>query len=291
MLSHQKNNGGNARIHDYLLRYFGEPKDFQSFLYASQVMQAEAIKMGAEHLRRNRPRTMGSLYWQLNDCWPVASWSSIDYYGRWKALQYYARRFYNDLLVSPNEENGALQIYVVSDLQMIQPAQLRMRLLDLTGKILQEKSADVQIKPLSSGVYMSVPIMSLLAEQQRDLVFVDAELSIGGKPVSRNLYFFSNMKDVPLAKAEIKTSLESTPSGYKLRVESHELARDVYVSFGALDTKLSDNYFDLLPGESLIVDVKSSASLDRLRQAVKVTSLADAFLPAMKANPQMMTSQ
>ena len=104
MLAHQKNNAGNSIIHDYMLRDYPQPKDFASFLYASQVLQAEGIKIGAEHLRRNRPRTMGSIYWQLNDCWPVASWSSLDYYGRWKALHYYARRFYAPLLVSPHQE-------------------------------------------------------------------------------------------------------------------------------------------------------------------------------------------
>jgi len=92
----RKNHGGNERILTYMLRWYPEPKDFASFVYLSQVLQAEAIKVGAEHLRRQRPNTMGSLYWQLNDCWPVASWASIDYFGRWKALQYYARRFYDD---------------------------------------------------------------------------------------------------------------------------------------------------------------------------------------------------
>ena len=85
MLAHQKNNEGNSIIHDYLLKDYPEPKDFASFLYVSQVLQAEGIKIGAEHFRRSRPETMGSIFWQLNDCWPVASWSSIDYYGRWKA--------------------------------------------------------------------------------------------------------------------------------------------------------------------------------------------------------------
>jgi beta-mannosidase len=89
MLAHQKNNEGNSIIHDYLARGYPEPKDFASFLYVSQVLQAEGIKIGAEHFRRSMPLTMGSIFWQLNDCWPVASWSSIDYYGRWKALQYY----------------------------------------------------------------------------------------------------------------------------------------------------------------------------------------------------------
>ena len=108
MKSHQKNHGGNERILTYMLREYPEPRHFASFVYLSQVQQAEAIKAGAEHLRRNRPRTMGALYWQLNDCWPVASWSSIDYFGRWKALQYYARRFYEDLLISPFAHDGAM---------------------------------------------------------------------------------------------------------------------------------------------------------------------------------------
>ncbi len=282
MLSHQKNKGGNGRIYDYLLRYFGQPKDFASFLYASQVMQAEAIKVGAEHLRRSRPRTMGSLYWQLNDCWPVASWSSIDYYGRWKALQYYARRFYNDLLVSPNEENSALQIYVVSDRQQTQPAQLHVRLLDLSGKVLEEKSAEIQVKPLASDVYLSLPVTQLLAQRQRNQVFIAAELLVDGKPVSKNLYFFTPMKNIALPQPEITANIEAAGSSYRVTLHSAQLARDVYLSFGDADAKFSDNYIDLLPGETAQIEVTSKASLDQLRQAMKVVSLYDAFLAAQK---------
>ena len=115
MLSHQKSGPGNQLIREYLLREYQEPKDFASFLYVSQVLQAEGIKTAAEALRRARPRVMGSLYWQLNDCWPVASWSSIDYFGRWKALQFYARRFYAPVLVSTSEQDGQVSVSVVSD--------------------------------------------------------------------------------------------------------------------------------------------------------------------------------
>jgi beta-galactosidase/beta-glucuronidase len=104
MLAHQRHPRGNQLIKEYMLREYPAPKDFESFLYVSQVLQAEGIKVGAEHLRRIMPRNMGSLYWQLDDCWPVASWSSIDYYGRWKALQYYSKRFYAPVLVSPYVE-------------------------------------------------------------------------------------------------------------------------------------------------------------------------------------------
>src|SRR5437868_12905498 len=151
-------------IYDNLHRYYGQPKDFSSFLYASQVMQAEAIKMGAEHFRRSRPRSMGSLYWQLNDCWPVASWSSIDYYGRWKALHYYARRFYDDLLVSPWEENGNLSIYVVSDRTRSSAGSLRLRVMDFQGKLLLEKVQNLTIPELSSKVYATYSRDELLKD-------------------------------------------------------------------------------------------------------------------------------
>ena len=282
MLSHQKNKGGNGRIYDYLLRYYGQPKDFESFLYASQVMQAEAIKMGAEHLRRDRPRTMGSLFWQLNDCWPVASWSSIDYDGRWKALQYYARRFYNDLLVSPNEENSALQIYIVSDKQQIQPAQLHIRLLDLTGKVLEEKSQDIQIKPLASDVYLSLPVTQLLAQRERNQVFIDAQLLVNGAVASRNLYFFDHLKNVRLPQPEIRADIANANRGYRVTLQSAQIARDVHLSFTDLNATFSDNYVDLLPGESVHIDVKSKESLDQLRRAMKVVSLYDAFLPEVE---------
>ena len=145
MLSHQKNHGGNERILTYMLREYPEPRDFASFVYLSQVQQAEAIKVGAEHLRRDRPRTMGALFWQLNDCWPVASWSSIDYFGRWKALQYYARRFYGDLLISPYAHDGAIDVYIVSDKLQTTQGEVRMRLLDFDGKTLLDKTQEVQI--------------------------------------------------------------------------------------------------------------------------------------------------
>ena len=170
----------------------------------------------------------------------------------------------------------------MSDKQQVQPAQLRVRLLDLTGKVLEEKSADIQVKPLASDVYLSLPVTQLLAQRRRDQVFIDAELLFGGKQISRNLYFFTTMKDVQLPQPEIKASIESSGEGYRVTVLSSQLARDVYLSFGDLDAKFSDNYIDLLPGETAQIEIKSKAPLDQLRQAMKVTSLYDAFLPVQK---------
>ena len=270
MLAHQKNTAGNAIIHQYLLRDYPEPRDFAAFLYVSQVLQAEGIKVGAEHLRRNRPRTMGSIYWQLNDCWPVASWSSLDSFGRWKALQYYARRFYNDILVSPHEENGEVAVYVVSDRTRPVKAELRFRIMTVDGVTLTDTRSPFQVPPLASTNLQRFPFP---ASADRSRTFVVTDLKVGSKIVSSNLLFLAPTKDVHLPPAAIKADLDGT----NLRLSSPVLARAVYVSFGDLDAKISDNYFDLLPGESVELAITSAASAGDLRKNLKVISLVDAF--------------
>lgn len=281
LLIHQKNAAGNAKIREYMLRDYPEPKDFPSFLYASQVLQAEAIKIGAEHLRRNRPRTMGSLYWQLNDCWPVASWSSVDYYGHWKALQYYARRFYNDLLVSPHVENGGLAIYVVSDKTAPIAGDLRVRIMTVNGAVLSDKTMPIQVSELSSKIYVQMPLSDFLNSKDGDAteLFAATELSVGGKPVSSNLMFFVPTKQVQLPAAKISRELVQSGDIYRLRLSSKELARSVYISFGDIEAKVSDNYFDLLPAESIEIEVDSKEGLQQLNAALNVISLTDAFEP------------
>jgi len=278
MMAHQKNHGGNERILTYMLREYPEPKDFPSFVYVSQVQQAEAIKVGAEHLRRNRPRTMGALFWQLNDCWPVASWSSIDYFGRWKALQYYARRFYADLLVSPFAHDGTVDVYIVSDKLASTEGQLRMRLLSFDGKILVDRTQAVQIPAQSSGVYFSLNEKELLADADPDDTFLVFELNVAGQVVSRNEVFFDRRRNLKLPlKPEIQSKISGGDGRYSVTLRSPVLARNVYISFGDLDVSLSDNYFDLLPADEVVVEVRSNANLDQLQHAMKLISLTDAF--------------
>ena len=279
MQAHQKNKGGNERILTYMLREYREPKDFASFVYLSQVQQAEIIKLGAEHLRRQRPRTMGAVYWQLNDCWPVASWASIDYFGRWKALQYYARRFYDDVLISPYAHDDQVDVFVVSDKLQPLAGTIHVRLLDFSGKTWSEQNRAVQIPELSSARYLTIDENVLLAKADRRRSFLVLDLEIGSKQVSRNLVFFGHMHDLDLPVAPaIQTNLGKSANGYTVTLRAPALARNVYVSFGDLDVQLSDNYFDLVPGESISVDLKSAAPLDQLRSAMKITSLTDAFL-------------
>ncbi|MGH9524543.1 MAG: beta-mannosidase, partial [Terriglobales bacterium] len=279
MLAHQKNAAGNAIIHDYLLRYYGEPKNFASFLYLSQVLQAEGIKVGAEHLRRIRPRNMGSIFWQLNDCWPVASWSSIDYNGHWKALQYFARRFYAPLLVSPHLEDGAFTVYVVSDKTEPAHGTLRVRLMSMDGNVISDHNSDIEIPALSSKVYLQTPLAELEKGIDAAQVFAVTDLLVGGSTVSSNLLYFVPVKNVALTKAAITTELVAAGDHYQLRLSSKVLAPDVYVSFGNTDVQLSDNYFNLIPGQPVELTVKSSVPLAQLQSSLKVVSLEDALAP------------
>lgn len=277
MLAHQKNLAGNQKIHEYMLRDYPEPKDFRSFLYVSQVLQAEAVKIGAEHLRRIRPRSMGSIYWQLNDCWPVASWSSLDYYGRWKALHYYARRFYNDVVVLPHEEDGAVAVYGVSDRVSASDVSLRVRLMTMDGKVLREQELKAKLPELASTVLLRIPEAEWLAGADAARVFLVAELREGEKTVSRNLMFFRETKDVRLEPAQLATEVSRVAGGYRVKVSSKVLARDVYVETGSVDSKVSDNYVDVLPGESAEIEVKTTAPEAEFRKELTVTSLTDAF--------------
>jgi len=285
MLAHQKNDEGNSIIHDYMLKYYSEPKDFPSFLYASQVLQAEGIKIGAEHLRRNRPRSMGSIFWQLNDCWPVASWSSIDYYGRWKALQYYARRFYSPLLVSPHLEDGMFNVYVVSDRTTPTNAQLRVRLMTLDGAMVNDNTQPIQVPELSSKSYVQRPLSEFVNANGTDSanLFAVTDLVVDGKVVSSNLIYFAPAKKVHLPTTQIITELVGEGSAYRLRLTSKGLACSVFVSFGDTETQVSDNYFDLIPGQAVDLTVQSKLSAEQLRQGLKVTSLVDAFTASGKA--------
>jgi beta-mannosidase len=243
------------------------------------VQQAEGIKISAEHLRRNRPRVMGSLYWQLNDCWPVASWASLDYYGRWKALHYYAKRFYAPVLVSPHEENSQLAIYVVSDLpQAIEGARLHLELVDFAGKKVWEKEQSMTVAPLASAVAFQIPLNELLAGADKDAVVLRAELFSGGELIASNDHFFDEIfKHLKLPASPIEATVVEAGGKKVVRLHARNLAAAVYVSFGETEAHAADNYFNLLAGETRELQLTSNASTAELQKQLKVVSLKDAF--------------
>jgi beta-mannosidase len=279
MLAHQKHPRGNQLIREYMLREYPEPKDFESFLYVSQVLQAEGIRIGAEHLRRIMPHNMGSLFWQIDDCWPVASWSSIDYTGRWKALQYYARRFYNDILLSPHEENGNLNFFIVSDRLQPAAAQLKVSLLDFEGHTLWTRKQEIEVAPLKSKSYLTIPSDRLLAGADPKGAFLFAELLVGGKLVSHNEHFFQPYKNLLQPRPQISAVVVRTRAGFRIILSSDKLARAVYLSAPNYSGFFVDNYFDLIPGRKVEVEFRtgSSVTVNDFRKRLKIHSLADAF--------------
>jgi beta-mannosidase len=162
MLAHQRHPRGNELIQQYLQRDFRPPRDFECFSYVSQVLQATVIQFAAEAHRRKMPYNWGSLYWQLNDCWPAASWSSIDYFGRWKALHYWARRFFAPLLASISAEGELLRVYCVSDRRAATTARLELRTLDFGGEVSYRHQQELTLPPNSSQVYFEAPRARLL---------------------------------------------------------------------------------------------------------------------------------
>jgi beta-mannosidase len=279
MIAHQRHPRGNQLIREYMLRDYPSPKDFESFLYVSQVLQAEGIRVGAEHLRRIMPHNMGSLYWQIDDCWPVASWSSIDYFGRWKALQYYSRRFYSNVLISPHIENGNLSFYVVSDQTQPSPARISVALIDFDGHVVKNFDRAVTIAPLASQVYFNVPLTELLQGREAKASMVYCELLIDGKVASSHDFFFAPFKDLSLARPAITSNVIQSRDGFKVTVRSDKFAKAVYLSVGDHDGFFVDNYFDLIPGKPVLVEYHSSAplSLKQFRDRLKIRSLIDAF--------------
>jgi beta-mannosidase len=279
MMAHQRHPRGNQLIREYMLREYPEPKDFESFLYVGQVLQAEGIKIGAEHLRRIMPHNMGSLFWQIDDCWPVASWSSIDYTGRWKALQYYARRFYSDILLSPHEENRQIEFYVVSDRLQPVAAQLKMSLLDFEGHTPWNQQTEIQVAALDSKSYFSIPVDELLAGRDPKSVFLFAELLVSGRTVSSNEYFFHPFKNLLLPRPQISMSAIRTPTGFRITLFSDKLARAVYLSAPDFPGSFVDNYFDLIPGRKFETQFRTRGPVDlaNFQKHLAVRSLVDAF--------------
>lgn len=278
MLTHQKHPRGNAIIAEYMKRDYRTPAKFEDFVYVSQLLQAEGIRTGIEAHRRSKPYCMGTLYWQLNDVWPVASWSGRDYYGRWKALQYYAREAYRPIVALPYLEDDILKIYGVSDLIKDTVVNLQVRALTFEGKVLSDVTKlDINLKPDSSHLIWQGYVKTVLDKHKPENSVVEIVLkSKDGKTLSRRLFYFVSPKKLNLSRTNVSIKVEQVTDGYQLTLESGRLAKNVMISTDN-DGAWSDNYFDILPGERKIVLFKTDRILDDPQHAFKVKHLAETW--------------
>ena len=277
MNAHQKNAmiSGNIVIGKIIKTEYKDPADFATFDYLAQLVQGESLKIYAEAMRRRRPFSMGFMYWQLNDSWPVISWATMDYYGRPKAALYLAKHFYEPVLVSPHEEDGKVNVYTVSDLPADENALLEVRLMDFNGKVIWAKTAATKVKALTSSIALSIPEDELgKIGYDPEKTFITAKLVDGkGEVLSSNEFYFKRPKDLKYSKSQIAAELTKQGDHYALKLSSSALAPRVGITFGDEDVSLSDNFIDVLPNEPVLISIKSPATLEQLKKTLTIKSL------------------
>ena len=280
MEMHQRNAGANAKIISYLSETFLYPTEFSTLLYASQLLQAEAMKYGAEHLRRNRGRCMGALYWQLNDIWPVASWSSIDYYGRLKALHYYARRFFSPVLLSCEEiGEKTTRPYVIMEpwhfdyetkatlsitndtLETVEGTVIAT-LRNSRSEVLSTESYPVRVEPLSVLHLDEVDFGKTDVRNN----YYSFELVVDGAVVSEGSVLFTAPKHFDFADPELEVRLE----GDEIVVSASAFARSVEIYSPDSDFILSDNFFDMNAGEKRVKVLEGTPAELRVRSVYDI---------------------
>jgi beta-mannosidase len=279
MEQHQKHESGNALIVAQMLDTFRMPKDFDSLVYLSMVLQAEGIRYGVEHWRRHPRRVSGTLYWQLNDCWPVASWSSLDYFGRWKALHYAARRFYAPLLLSIEDKPAEQDVYVTSDLHEAWEGSVRWSLEMLDGKVLEASEEPVKAVPFDVTPVCQLDFSSRIKDDlRRELVFI-AELWEGEQSLSRQTAFFAPTKHLALVEPEISAQLRVEQERIRIELTSQSLARLVECALEGAEVVFSDNYFDLPPGRTVSISAPLPAgwTASQAQAALRVRSIYDSY--------------
>lgn len=248
MENHQKSKNGNRVINSYISQYFKFPKDFRALVYLSQMIQMEGIRYGVEHWRRNRNdrRCMGTLFWQVNDCWQVASWASIDCFGRWKGLQYGAKRFYEPVLVSAMEEGTTVELHISNEMLTSTEGILRYQLFHVEKGLVQEKEIPCKVRRLHSERIVRLEFEEILKTRQ-DMreYYLAYSYTTEGNIVGEGTVLFVPAKHFEFRKPAIRCE-KVDDCIWKLTTD--EFAKFVEVDFGE-DILLSDNYFDLVPGQ------------------------------------------
>ncbi|MEZ5306267.1 MAG: glycoside hydrolase family 2 protein [Pyrinomonadaceae bacterium] len=279
MLAHQKHPRGNQLIRTYMEREFPQPKDFESFLYASQVLQAEGIKLGTEHFRRIMPRNMGTLYWQANDCWPVASWSAMDYFGRWKALMYYTKRFYSPVLVSPYvDQRGQLKIDVVNDTNENVHAKIIVNVFHVDGRRLNSIELDAEVSKLSSTTRLERSLAELLAGFDKTDVVISAEIVSDDRVISMNRLILVPYKEVRAKRPSIDFNITSDAEGFLVEMTADRPSFAVKLE-STIEGRFVDNFLDLMPGRKTKIRFipRNPTSQEDFKKSLQIVSLADAF--------------
>ena len=255
MEHHQRGNHGNGLIIAQMTDTFRMPENFTAWIYLSLVLQAEGIRYGVEHWRRHMHRVAGTLYWQLNDCWPVASWASIDYFGRWKALHYASRRFFAPVLLSVEDKPPVMDLHISSDLTEPWNGTVHWSLETLTGEAVDSGGFQITAAPLANTAVASLDFTQQInPENIRQLILV-TELQQGDQIVSYSVTPFVPTKHLVLPDPDLSVTIRSiNRNTLAIAITAQSLARFVELKLdGAPDVVFSDNYFDIPAGRTITI--------------------------------------
>ncbi|MDX2283343.1 MAG: glycoside hydrolase family 2 protein [Bacteroidia bacterium] len=266
---------GNDLILEYTRKYYPDPRNFKSLVYLSQLMHADALQAAIDAHRQNMPATMGSLYWQIDDCWPTQSWSTVDYYGRWKAAHYRVRDAFAPVRVIPVQEGSQIRVYGVSD--RLEPVQAELELvwMDFGGQVHWRHTGQVQLDPQRSSLLFSPDPAQAPGTQDPARTVLAVILRAGGQELSRNVLYLRRPKDLALDPGGIETRWKQDDAGPVLELTSKSLQKGVWLSLEGADARWSDNYFDLLPGEIRRIRVQPADPGTDPAPLLRVRTVAD----------------
>lgn len=274
MMAHQRAGSyANNLIREYMADEFRVPDNFEDFLYVGMILQGDAIKTAMEAHRRDMPYCMGTLVWQHNDCWPVASWAGRDYYGRWKAQQYFARKAYRDILVSPLVKGDTLNVNIISDRRTAVRGTLALKAMTLDGKVIWQKNIKTTARPLESRKIFASDIRPILGDYTRGQVIFTTEFTTGDAEPYTNIAYACRQKYMDYAKPRFSVKVEPADDGFDVTVGTDVFARGVFLSIDGIDNFFSDNYFDILPGCERKIRVNTSISRDEFVKQLKINSI------------------
>lgn len=275
MMAHQRAGSyANNLIKEYMDQEYRTPEDFPTFLYVGSILQGDAIKTAVEAHRRDMPHCMGTLVWQHNDCWPVASWAGRDYYGRWKAQQYYSKAAYDDILVSPVVINDTLTVNIVTDRRTPAKGKFILTAMTLDGTPVFTKSMNYTAKPLTSKTVFTAKVGELLEGKNRGDIIFHTTFETGGRTYD-NVGFATKQKMMNYTAPNYNVEVAAADGGYDVTIGSDVFARGVFLSLEGIDNFFSDNYFNILPGEKRTIHVTTPLSETDFRNQLKVISMGD----------------
>jgi beta-mannosidase len=248
---------GNDMIKRYMEWYYDVPEDFERFVYTSQLLQALGYKTAIEAHRSNMPHCMGTLYWQLNDCWPTISWASLDYFYRWKASHYAVKDAFEPIIVTATHEEGVVDVFTISDKLTASQAVLKLELMDFNGNTIFREEKPIVIEPNTANKAFSENMAKWINEIGENKLLLNMTLIAGNETIAENILYFTEPKNLELPKTKVEYQIKPINAGFEITFTSEQLVKNLFIDIPGDDVFITNNFFDLLPQTAKTIEIKT----------------------------------